>query len=197
MITSAGGTLRVLAFLLPVVAWMWLAMMLTHELGHVFAAQATGGVLASIELKPGYLSHTLVRPNPRPSVVLWSGFLAGWLTPFLTKPGWQIRPEFIGPVLRAWAAFCLLAGGSYLAIGGSERLTDTGQLIQIGWRPLLLVGIGLLVAAIGYARSRSAWIAIARQLESSPPSWLTTISWWAWLVAWCGGQWRLHAVLAP
>lgn len=176
---------------------MWLAMMLTHELGHVFAAYATGGVLTSVELRPAYLSHTLVRPNPRPSVVLWGGFLVGWLAPFLTIPAWRIQRGFVGPVLRAWAAFCLLAGGSYLAIGGSERLTDTGQLIHVGWRPLLLVGIGLTVAVIGYVRSRSAWIAIAQQLDATPPNWRTATAWWAWLTAWSGGQWMLHHALEP
>ncbi|MEO0531178.1 MAG: hypothetical protein AAF266_11485 [Planctomycetota bacterium] len=193
----ATGRFTTFAFLLAIVAWMWLAMMLTHELGHVLAAYMTGGVITSVELRPGYLSHTLVRPNPRPGVVLWSGFLMGWFAPQLSMPAWQLQRAFIGPTLRAWAAFCLLAGGSYFATGGGERLTDTGQLTALGWQPWLLVTIGLAVAAWGYLRSRDAWIAFAKQLDATSPTWRTAVGWWAFLATWCAGQWVLHAAVCP
>ncbi len=185
------------AALLAIALWLWLAMMFVHELGHVLAAWATGGVITSVELRPGHLSHTLVEPNPRPSVVLFGGFLVGWLAPQLTVFWWrsgagQAGPVLLGPVLRAWAAFCLLAGGAYLAIGGTERLTDTGQLVRVGWSLPGLVAVGAAVAVIGYARSRSAWIAIAQRLEAKPVGWRVAAGWWAVLAAWCGVQTLVH-----
>lgn len=103
----------------------------------------------------------------------------------------------IGPILRVWAAFCLLAGGSYLAIGGGERLTDTGQLAAEGWPLMGLIAVGLVVAAIGYARSRTAWIRIAQRLEREPINARTAIGWWIFLAMWIVAQRGLHAALAP
>lgn len=174
-------------------------MLLTHELGHVIAAILTGGTITSVELRPGRLPHTLVNPNPRPSVVLWSGFLMGWIAPQLTAPLWKIERGLIGPVLRAGAAFCLLAGGVYLTVGGLERLTDTGQLVLHGWPLPLLIAVGVGVAGLGYARSRSAWIHLAKRLEplDAPLNngWRLAIVWGAWLLVWIAGQQGLHLVL--
>lgn len=189
--TAFAGT----ATLLAIVAWIGLAMMFVHELGHVVAAIATGGTLGSVELRPGFLSHTLVVPNPRPAVVLWSGFLSGWLVPLLTAPVWRYERGLVGPTLRAWAAFCLLAGGLYLAIGGTERLTDTGELVRVGWSLPMLITIGLIVAGIGYACSRRAWLTMAQRLAKSPPNWRVAAGWWAWLAAWCLTQGLTHLAL--
>lgn len=183
--------------LVAVAVWMWLAMLLTHELGHVVAAMFTGGSIVAVELRPGWLPHTLVEPNPQPAVVLWAGFLSGWIAPQMTAPAWRIEAGQVGPALRAWAAFCLLAGGVYLAVGGAERLTDTGQLLTAGWPHALLVLVGVAVAALGYARSRSAWIALARHIEVKPVTWRVAIAWWCWLAAWTAGQGVLHATVQP
>ncbi|MEQ8846624.1 hypothetical protein [Botrimarina sp.] len=183
------------AALLAIALWAWLAMMLTHELGHVLAAWATGGAIVSVELRPGWLSHTLVRPNPAPSTVLWGGFLCGWLAPLLSAPWWRIERGLIGPALRAWTAFCWLAGGVYLAIGGGERLTDTGQLLLAGWPHWLLVVVGVVVAAVGFAASRRAWTAIDKRLEAEPLGWRATAGWWLWLAVWIAGQGAAHGLL--
>ncbi|QDV74738.1 M50 family metallopeptidase [Botrimarina mediterranea] len=193
---NAGGPATVAA-LIAVAIWMWLAMLLTHELGHVVAAMFTGGKIMAVELRPGWLPHTLVDPNPRPSVVLWSGFLSGWIAPQMTAPAWRIRAGFVGPVLRAWAAFCLLAGGVYLAAGGAERLTDTGQFLANGWSHALLILIGATVAALGYGRSRAAWIALAKDVEAKPITRRAAIAWWCWLAAWAAGQGMLHTTVQP
>lgn len=174
--------------LIAVAIWMWLAMLLTHELGHVVAAMFSGGTIVVVELRPGLLPHTLVAPNPRPGVVLWSGILSGWIVPQMTAPVWGVRASFIGPVLKVWAAFCLLAGGVYLTAGGAERLTDTGQLLANGWPHWPLILIGVAVAALGYARSRAAWIALARGIEATPVSWRIAIAWWCWLIVWMWAQ---------
>lgn len=179
------------------VAWGWLAMMLLHELGHVAAASATGGRIASVELRPGWLSHTLVAPNPCPSVVVWSGLASGWIAPQLTAPLWRIERFAAGPLLRAWAAFCLLGTGSYLAIGGGERLTDTGQLIDAGWPHTAIVAIGGGVAVLGYVRFRGAVAAVNERLVRSPLGWRDATVWFGLLAAWCVGQGGLHVVLQP
>lgn len=132
---SAAALVAISAF----VAWGWLAMMLLHELGHVAAASATGGRIASVELRPGWLSHTLVAPNPCPSVVVWSGLASGWIAPQLTAPLWRIERFAAGPLLRAWAAFCLLGTGSYLAdrrrrAAHRHRPTDRCRLAARGAR---------------------------------------------------------------
>ena len=192
------GSLDTLTFLVPVLLWMWLAMMLVHELGHVAAAQLTGATITSLELRPGPISHTLAQPNPNPGVVVWAGFVVGWVAPQLTAPAWAIRRGLIGPVLRAWAAFCLLAGGTYLAVGGGgDRFTDTGLLRAEGWPLWLLIAIGASVAAVGYWRSRPAWIRLIASIRNTPPGWRVAAGWWAFLAAWCAGQGGLHSVLCP
>src|SRR4051812_8876543 len=61
----------------------WLAMMATHELGHVLAAWLTGGTATKVVLHPLAISRTDVWPNPEPLVVVWSGPLVGVLLPLL------------------------------------------------------------------------------------------------------------------
>ena len=193
---NAGVPATVAGFI-AVAIWMWLAMLLTHELGHVVAAMITGGTVIAVELRPGWLPHTLVDPNPQPSFVLWGGFLSGWIVPQMTAPAWRIRAGFVGPVLRAWAAFCLLAGGVYLAFGGAERLTDSGQLLANDWPLAPLIAVGVAISVIGYARSRGSWIAIAQHVEAKPMTWRLAFAWWCWLAAWAAGQGVLHATVQP
>ncbi len=186
--------------LLPQALWMWLAMMLVHELGHVLAAWATGGQVVYVNLYPGQLSSTLVRPNPHPSIVLWAGLLAGWIVPAAIARSVQVGPLTIGKPgirhsLNGWAAFCLLAGGVYLAIGGSEKLTDTGQLVAADWPLPWLVAIGTAVAIAGYAWSRRAWPALLRHLEDRPPTSRSITYAWLLLGLWIVGQWWLASML--
>ena len=170
-------------------------MLFTHEIGHVVAAKITGGQITELELRPGVLSHTLVQPNPRPSIVLWSGFLSGWVLPLLTFPLWRIERGLIGPAVRLWAGFCLLVGGVYLAIGGAERFTDTGQLAAIGWPLWMLVLIGGAVGALGYWWLRRAWQALLKTICRSGVSWRAAIGWIAFAAGWCVAQQVLFAFL--
>ena len=185
------------AALVAIALWVGIAMMLVHELGHVAAAWATGGVVRSLELRPGKLSHTLVAPNPSPSVVLWGGFVVGWLAPGAVAVATRRVNGVLGPTIRAWAAFCLLAGGSYLAVGAGERLTDTGQMLRVGWPLWSLVAIGGGVAIVGYALSRRPWADVLAAQAATRSPWRMAASWWAWLIAWCVGQEALHAALQP
>ncbi|MEM6799195.1 MAG: M50 family metallopeptidase [Planctomycetota bacterium] len=177
--------------LLPLAVWMWLAMMLVHELGHVAAAGATGGRVVYVNVYPGQLSSTLVRPNPRPGVVLWAGLLGGWLVPAGIAAVASRAPRLVRRTLEAWAAFCLLAGGAYLAVGGVERLTDTGKLVAAGWPAPLLIAIGSTAAIGGYAWSRRVWPRLLSNLTRQPPTRLAIATAWLLLTAWIAGQWWL------
>ncbi|MEO1497784.1 MAG: GNAT family N-acetyltransferase [Planctomycetota bacterium] len=189
------------ATVVAMAVWMFVAAACAHELGHVLGAYATGGRITSVELRPWRLGHTLVSPNPHPSVVLWSGFLVGWIAPFATRPAWRTTRWLIGPALRAWAWFSWLAFGSYLALAGGERLTDTGQLVAVGWPVWLLVAIGGGVALVGYWRSRHAWAALNARLSEPSLTWQTTLPtavfWWAWLAGWCVAQTLVASLLSP
>ncbi|MEN1678183.1 MAG: hypothetical protein AAGJ46_01210 [Planctomycetota bacterium] len=193
---AKAATLLAVAFLLPVALWMWLAMMLVHELGHVVGAEVTGGVVTHVNVYPGRLSSTLVRPNPMPGVVLWAGIVGGWLVPAALALGCRWLPATVRAVADCWAAFCLLAGGVYLAIGGTERLTDTGQLVAAGWRLPLLIAIGSLAALAGYAWSRHAWTRLLGEINRRSITLAHAASAWAMLIAWIAGQWLLADQLA-
>lgn len=69
------------ALLLADTGWLWVLMLLTHEVGHGAAALLTGGEVVSADLRPGVPGHTLVTPNPHPHWVVWGGFLSGCLLP--------------------------------------------------------------------------------------------------------------------
>lgn len=157
--------------------------------------------MVSVELRPGRIGHTLVRPNPAPSIVLWSGFLFGWIAPLATRPVWGLQRGLIGPALRATAWFSWLAFGSYLTIAGGQRLTDTGQLLAHGWPLWMLVGIGAAVALVGYARSRPAWSTINTRLNASPAPWRLALGWWLGLAGWWAAQngvaWLLSSQVGP
>lgn len=135
-------------------AWLWVLMLLTHEIGHGGAALLTGGEIVAVDLRPGRPGHTLVEPNPDPHWVVWGGFLSGCLFPLA---GWglaRLVHRQIVSDLRLLAGFCLLANGTYLAIGGSETLTDTGVLLSLGWPHPVLIAVGLLLAIPGYQLCR-------------------------------------------
>jgi hypothetical protein len=164
----------------------FLAMMFVHELGHVVAATLTGARVVSLELSPGALSHTLVQPNPSPSVVLGGGFVFGSLAPLMTAPAW--RAGRTGRLAEAWAAFCVLANGSYLAVGGGERLSDTGLLVRQDWPLAMLVVIGVALAGAGYLWSRGVWRCIADDVSKRPVAWREALAWVAWVAVWVAVQ---------
>ncbi len=177
--------MRRLLLVTPIAVWCWLAMVFVHELGHVAAAWLTGGQVVHGELRPGYLPQTLVRPNPRPSVVIWAGLVVGCVAPLSGLALRSVRWMWIGAVADFWPSFCLLAGGVYLAVGGAEPLTDTGQLIALGWSLWLLVSIGVAVATFGYLRSRASILRIASEFRRRDVRLEEIASWWLLLIVWC------------
>jgi hypothetical protein len=163
-------------------------MLFWHEIGHGFAAIATGGEVISTNLDPGQFGHTFVDPNPRPGWVLWGGFLSGCLIPAafaLAVPRSATRLH----LEAGWiASFCGLTNGVYLAVGGSERLTDTGQLLQLGWPIAAMIAIGVPLAIAGYLGCRHSAIALWNELTFHPLRRTDLVIRWSLLVGWIIAQ---------
>lgn len=187
-------------------AWLltasWILMLFWHEIGHGFAAIATGGTVISINFYPGQLGHTFVDPNPWPGWVLWGGFLSGCLIPAafalaVPRSATQLRLEAM------WvASFCWLTNGVYLAVGSSERLTDTGQLLQLGWPIAAMIAIGAPLAIIGYLGCRATTIALWNELTIHPLRRTDLVFRWLLLIGWIIAQTFFartidHAIAAP
>ncbi|TWT86792.1 hypothetical protein Mal64_36220 [Pseudobythopirellula maris] len=186
-----------LAFVVLSIVWsIVVAALVTHELGHVAAAVVSGGDIASVELRPGRLPHTLLSHNPSPGFVLWAGFLSGWIAPQFTRPAWRIKRLEIGAVLRLGAGFCLLAGGVYLAAGVGLRWTDSGQLIALGWPAAILVALGAAIAAAGYAACRAPFGELAGVLRRDRSPWLLASGWLVITLTLTAGQQGIHAVVS-
>jgi hypothetical protein len=110
----------------------WLLMMAVHEGGHALGAWATGGRITRVILSPFSLSRTDVSPNPSPLTVVWCGPLVGAAFPALlcavaTLLRWPLRRW-----LRAFAGFCLVVNGLYIASGVFVIAGDTDELLRLG-----------------------------------------------------------------
>lgn len=186
-------SIRFSLILLPYALWCWASMLLTHEMGHVLAAWLTGGRVTYVNVFPFVIPSTLVQPNPAPSVVLWGGFLPGWLVP--QAVAWSVARTRLADSAQCWAGFCWLVGGVYLVAGGLERFADAAQLVREGWPLWLLAPVGVAAATLGYAACRRAWPRLLRQMESAAASWRHVAKAWLSLGLWCVFQWWLAAVL--
>lgn len=168
-------------FCVAVLALFWLSHMLVHELGHVATAWATGGTITYVDVRPWRFSTTLVSPNPHPSLVIWGGILGGWLAALATVPIW--RWGLFGQVTQAWAAFCWLSMGCYVALAGGETLSDSGALIGLGWSASLVSGPGVAMALVGYFVGRRAVMTLVARREEfdarrCSAAWLALCGWW-------------------
>jgi hypothetical protein len=100
------------------------------------------------------------------------------------------------------ASFCGLTNGVYLAVGSSERLTDTGQLLQLGWPIAAMIAIGAPLAIIGYLGCRATTIALWNELTLHPLRRTDLVFRWLLLIGWIITQTVLaqsidHAIAAP
>jgi len=137
------------SFLAMLVA-SWCVMVTTHELGHIVAGLLGGGQLVHAELRPWKLPHSHFMPDPYPLATLWGGPIFGVVIPMILA----------GIIRRRWgwfiADFCLIAGGSYLALAwiSHEPLLDTARLIQKGAPRWQIVLFCLITIVPGYVRFR-------------------------------------------
>lgn len=185
---------RVSVVLVAAIAWAWLAMLLTHELGHIVAVPLTGGELTYVNVYPGQIPSTLAGANPRPGVVLWAGFFSGWLIP--QGVALLLRGGILRHAARCWAGFCWVANGAYLAFGGLERFADTAQLIRLGWSAWLLVPAGVAAAVLGYWQFRAALPRLYEQFTSQLVIAKQAAAAWTALLVWIAAQWGSAAWLS-
>ncbi len=124
----------------------WLGMQAVHESGHVIAAWLSGGRVKRVVVNPLTISRTDLDDNPHPLLVVWAGPLGGCLFPLLA---WVIVSSFRQPwafLLRFFAGFCLIANGSYIAVGAFDRIGDAGEMLRHGsplWS-LLIFGVATI-----------------------------------------------------
>lgn len=142
---------RSLGLLLTAAAASWLAMMAFHELGHVLGAWLTGGRVERVVLHPLAFSRTDVSPNPHPRTVLWMGPLLGSLLPLALWIVAGMAHIRLGFLLRAFAGFCLIANGAYLASAVVMPVGDVQQLVRLGAPPWLLAIAGAPAMGFGLA----------------------------------------------
>lgn len=119
-------------FAASILGLCWLGMMGVHELGHVAAGLATGGVIEKVVLHPLAISRTDVSPNPSPLVVVWSGPLVGVLLPLLVWLAIPARLAWGKGIAQFFAGFCLIANGAYIGLGSLARIGDCGEMLRHG-----------------------------------------------------------------
>ncbi|MBA4017651.1 MAG: hypothetical protein C0483_10800 [Pirellula sp.] len=129
----------------------WLGVQLVHELGHVAAAQCTGGTVSRVVLHPLTISRTDLSSNPKPLVVVWAGPIVGVVAPLILW-GLSLAVRFPAAfVLRFFAGFCLIANGLYIGVGSIDGVGDCGEMLRNGSRPWQLWLFGALTVPLGFA----------------------------------------------
>ncbi|MDB5296804.1 MAG: hypothetical protein JWO31_2787 [Phycisphaerales bacterium] len=140
--------LRVL-LLIPAAWAAWLLFEAAHEAGHVLHAAASGGRVVRVELPLLGFSRTDVSPNPCPAIVAWGGPAWGSVLPVVAWAAVPSRWPAARRAARAFAGFCLVANGSYLAAGCAGHVGDAGDLLRHGTPAWLVVAAGSAAAAAG------------------------------------------------
>lgn len=132
----------------------WCVMAFTHEVGHILGGWCCGATLTDYDLAPWHLPYSFFNPDPVPLVTLWSGPILGVVVPALIALA--IRRDW------AWfiAYFCVLANGTYIAVGwftGDAEL-DTSKLIRNGTYPFSILLYCVATIVVGYLGFRGAWL---------------------------------------
>lgn len=124
-------------------------MMAVHELGHVAGAMMTGGSVNRVVLNPMTISRTDVSPNPSPGIVVWAGPVIGSLLPLALLLVVR-RPGFGRAMIQFFAGFCLIANGTYIAIGSLDRIGDAGDMLRTGTPVWLMFVFGAVTTPAGF-----------------------------------------------
>lgn len=139
-----------LLFALSLLGLSWLLMMAVHELGHILGALATGGSIECIVLHPLAISRTDVSPNPSPGIVVWLGPILGCLIPLALLAAAFGRQPLLRNSIQFFAGFCLIANGTYIALGSFDQIGDSGVMLKTGSPHWLLLAFGLLTIPSGF-----------------------------------------------
>ncbi|MCR9076725.1 MAG: hypothetical protein NXI07_11880 [bacterium] len=128
---------------LTVLAFSWLYMQWTHELGHILAGLASGATIDRVILDPRTFSMTQFHSTPHPLIAAWGGPILGvvigaGIPLLLTRvlPGFRFS-------LRIVASFVLLANGLYIGLGAVYPVGDAHSLIMFGSPRWLLAIFGI------------------------------------------------------
>ena len=112
-----------------------------HELGHVLAAWATGGLVTDVVLHPLTISRTDVRPNPRPLAVAWGGAVVaraiqsakGDIVLILTGClNWKDAMSALSTQVILIIVSSLAMGMALLKTGGADYLANLFVYITFG-----------------------------------------------------------------
>lgn len=135
-------------------AWAWIVMTVSHELGHVIAGLVGGARVIQLELRPWHLPHSLLAGDRHPLATLWAGPVLGCLVPML------VARTSGRPAIWFIAWFCLLANATYLLLGyfSGDGQLDSAKMIAAGGRPIEILGAAIPALPIGYIRFRRSCI---------------------------------------
>lgn len=132
----------------------WYGMMLTHELGHVLAAVATGSRIDAVRVPLFGLSQTEIATYKHPVAVIAMGPVVGVVPPLIAWAALVRRQARVGrpgraPLTKFFAGFCLVANGGYLASALVLPVGDVADLMALGVSANLLGGAGVAMAGAG------------------------------------------------
>ncbi|MHA7813794.1 MAG: M50 family metallopeptidase [Phycisphaerales bacterium] len=134
--------------MLTVLAFSWLYMQWTHELGHILTGIATDAELDRVILNPFRFSMTQFASNPRPHLTTWGGPVLGVLigagVPILLS---TYMKSVRAPLLIV-AAFVMIANGLYVGLGAFHPIADASDLVRHG-SPRWVLGVFGLVCCVG------------------------------------------------
>ncbi len=134
--------------MLTVLAFSWLYMQWTHELGHIIAGVATGAEVNRVILNPFRFSMTQFASNPRPHLTSWGGPILGVLIGAGLPVLLSIRCASARASLLIVAAFVLVANGLYIGLGALRPIADASDLLRHGTPRWVLVMFGLVCVIV-------------------------------------------------
>lgn len=146
--------------LLAFAAACWYAFMAVHESGHVLGAWVSGGTVERVILHPLKFSRTDLASNPHPVFVAFAGLVWGALFPLALWLIVRAAKWKYAYLLRAFAGFCLVANGAYMASALVLPVGDTEDLIRLGVPRLAIVVPG----AVAFAGGLRVWDGLGEKL---------------------------------
>lgn len=129
----------------------WYGMMIVHESGHVLGAWLTGGRVAEVVLHPLAFSRTDAVDSQHPAFVTWAGLVWGVALPVAAWLVARAARWKLAFLLRAFAGFCLIANGAYLASAIVAPVGDAEDLLRLGTPAWVMAVIGLAAVVGGLA----------------------------------------------
>lgn len=141
---SVLGTISLIGTL----AFSWLYMQWTHELGHILTGIATGAELNRVILNPFRFSMTQFVTNPHSHATTWGGPILGVLIGAGLPILLSIRLKSARASLLIVAAFVMIANGLYIGLGAFHPIADASDLVHHG-SPRWVLGVFGLVCVIG------------------------------------------------